>query len=168
VGLNQHGHVVQLWNKVMTSSNSNMHSLNTYLPKPKPAPTPLEIKAPAHGTNNDPPAPVMDSINNMILLAQNVIQSTVERNDREQTTANQIPETLLHQLLRLSSLTWDERTLLVPIWHQLYQQPDKAAKETMLRSFFQTLGTQVLAFNQFRNSFLFEHILHHKFEPGPS
>jgi hypothetical protein len=33
--------------------------------------------------NNEPPAPLMESINNMICLAQNVIQSTVERNDQE-------------------------------------------------------------------------------------
>jgi hypothetical protein len=147
-----------------------VHSLNAHLPKPKPAPTPHEARAPATGptSNNDPPANFMESVNNMMLLAQNVIQSTVERNDRERTTTKQIPETLLHRLLGLSGLTWDERTLMAPIWHQLYQQPDKAAKETVLRSFFQTLGAQVPVFSQFRNSLLFEHIMHHKFEPGPS
>jgi hypothetical protein len=47
----------------------------------------------------------------------------------------------------------------------LYQQMDKAAKETVLRSFFQVLGKQLPAFCQFCNSTLFDHILHHKFKP---
>jgi hypothetical protein len=147
-----------------------VHSLNSHLPKPKLAPTPQKARAPVTGpsSNNDPPANFVESINNMMLLAQNIIQSTMERNDWDQTTTKQIPETLLHQLLGLSGLTWDKCTLLAPIWHQLYQQLDKTAKETVLCSFFQTLGAQVPAFSQFRNSLLFEHILRHKFEPGLS
>jgi hypothetical protein len=147
-----------------------VHSLNAHMPKPKATPTPQAARAPtpAQNKNNSPPADFMESVNNMMRLAQNVIQSTVEKNDRERTTTKQIPDTLLHRLLGLSGLTWEDRELLAPIWQQLYQQPDKAAKEIVLQSFFQTLGAQVPAFSQFHNSLLFEHILHHKFEPGPA
>ena len=101
-----------------------------------------------------------------VLLAQNVLQTVTERTDRERSTSKTVPEALLCNLVGLSGLSWDDRDMLAPIWKQLYQQPDKAAKEVALRTFFQDLGKQCPAFRHFRNSLLFDHIGGHKFEPG--
>lgn len=134
--------------------------LATYLPAlPQAAPPPIPREA--------PPDTRTELCHQTALLAQHVLQSVTERNDRERTApTKQVPETLLCNLLGLSGLTWDERNLLAPIWQQLYQQPDKAAKEVVIRTFFQGLGAQCPAFRHFRNSLLFEHITSHKFEPG--
>jgi hypothetical protein len=99
-------------------------------------------------------------------LAHDVIKSSMERSDRECTVAKRLPEGLLCNLLGLSGLAWDDQSLLAPVWLTLHQQPDKASKALVLRTFFQDLGKQEPAFSQFRNSMLFEHITAHKFEPG--
>jgi hypothetical protein len=135
--------------------------LAAYLPAVSPVPPPVAPRVAPSDANTE-------LCHQAVLLAHNVLQSVTERNDRERTApaTKQVPDTLLCNLLGLSGLTWDERDLLAPIWQQLYQQPDKAAKDIIIRTFFQGLGAQCPAFRHFRNSLLFEHITAHKFEPG--
>jgi hypothetical protein len=139
-----------------------LHSLHSYLPKPKAPPRPAR-EEPDTRTGTDNTSAILQ---HAISLAHDVIKTSAERSDREKQPTKQLPEALLCRLLGLSGLGWDDNTLLAPIWQQLYQQTDKTAKEMVLRSFFQTLGKQVPTFTQFRNSTLFDNIIHHKFEPG--
>jgi hypothetical protein len=135
-------------------------SLRTYLPLPRPTPT--STTAPPGGLTDHQ----ANTLAGAMALAQNCIQLSMERTDREKPATKSIPEALLCRLLGLSGLAWEDQALLAPLWLKLYQQPDKASKETVLRSFFQDLSKEVPAFKHFRNSMLFEHIVQHKFEPG--
>jgi hypothetical protein len=83
---------------------------------------------------------------NAVVLAQDVIKYSLERSDWEKPSNRQVPETLLCCLLGLSGLTWNEQEKLPTIWLQLYQQTDKAAREMVLRTFFQDLGHHIPSF----------------------
>ena len=139
-----------------------IHNLAIYLPKPKAPPQP---PARTSVTCDDGQSPI---IQHALSLAQDVIKSHTERNDREKETPKPIPEPLLCRLLGLSGIAWEDQDLLAPFWNQLRQQTDKAAKELVLRNFFGSLATDVPSFKQFRNSTLFDHICSYKFEPGPN
>jgi hypothetical protein len=106
------------------------------------------------------------TVHHALTLAQKVIENSVERTDREKTVPKRLPEATLCRLLGLSGLTWDEQDMLAPIWLTLHQQPDKVSKTNALRGFFQDLGEELPAFEQFENALLFEHIINHKFTPG--
>ena len=138
-----------------------IYNLASYLPKPKAPPQPT---AQMSVTCDDGHSPI---IQHALALAHDVIKSNTERNDREKETPKPIPEPLLCRLLGLSGITWEDQHLLTPLWNQLRQQTDKAAKELVLRNFFGSLAKEVPSFKQFRNSTLFDHICSYKFEPGP-
>jgi hypothetical protein len=139
------------------------HSLNLYLPCPKPVPSNQQQTATVVQPQPDNHSA---TLHQAMVLAQDVIKSAVECSNRERTVAKRLLDTILCRLLGLSSLGWEDQSLLAPVWLTLHQQPDKASKAMVLRTFFQDLGKQVPAFSQFRNSMLFEHITGHKFEPG--
>jgi hypothetical protein len=139
-----------------------IYNLASYLPKPKAPPQPT---AQTRSTEDDGHSPI---IQHALSLAQDVIKSHSECNDREKETPKTIPGPLLCRLLGLSGLSWEDQDLFAPLWNQLRQQTDKATKELVLRNFFGSLAKEVPSFQQFRNSTLFDHICSYKFEPGPS
>jgi hypothetical protein len=98
------------------------------------------------------------------VLAQDVIRAQHDKTAREKP--KRLPEATLCNLLGLCGLAWEDQDLLPQIWLDLHQQPDKASKTLVLKSFFQDLGQQVRAFRLFRNSKLFDDITSHHFEPG--
>jgi hypothetical protein len=106
------------------------------------------------------------TLNQAMVLAQDAIQQAVEHPNCKKTIPKKLPDTVLCQLLGLSRLGWEDQHLLSQIWLFLHQQPDKTAHGLVLQTFFQDLKKQAPAFSKFRNSTLFEHILHHKFKPG--
>ena len=63
---------------------------------------------------------------------------------------------------------WDERSLLAPIWTDLYKQPNKSMREVMLQTFFDELSMQAFLFREFSNMMLFDNIVNHKLAPGPT
>jgi hypothetical protein len=135
--------------------------LGTYLPRPK-APPATRFQE----THTAPSASTADhsAIHQAMVLAQDVIRSQHDKTTRDKP--KRLPEATLCNLLGLCGLAWEDQSLLPQIWLDLHQQPDKAAKALVLKSFFQDLGQQVRAFRLFRNSRLFADITSHQFEPG--
>jgi hypothetical protein len=109
----------------------------------------------------------MAAMTQMMAFAQEVINNSTEKADRERNKEPKtLPETLLCRLLGLSGISWEDQAHLSPIWLTLHQQPDRATKAMALQVFFQNLGKQEPAFSQFHNTTLFEHITSYKFTPG--
>jgi hypothetical protein len=139
--------------------------LSTYLPRPKPPPAQrIQEPPPRRTTAPEEHRAEHSAIRQAMVLAQEVIRAQYDKTARDKP--KRLPEKTLCNLLGLCGLAWEDRDLLPQIWLDLHQQPDKAAKVLVLKSFFQDLGQQVRAFRLFRNSKLFEDIMAHQFEPG--
>ena len=95
-------------------------------------------------------------------------QSTIECTNTNCTTPKDISKNLTCFLLGISSLTWEERHLLTPIWSELYRQPNKLMREVTLQMFFEDLSAQVPSFHEFSNTTLSNNIINHKLMPGPT
>ena len=142
-----------------------INHLGSYLPSPeqnmsrRPTPNPKVATMPSR----------MEEIAlQLSATAHQLIQSAIKCSDTTHMTHKEIPENFTCFLLGISSLTWEERHLLSPIWSELYKQPNKSTCKVTLQMFFNDLSTQVPSFWEFSNMTLSDNIINHKLVPGPT